>query len=82
MLKIKGLKKIAGISKDLNGRYHLQLNYDMETCAAWVDQHVGNSWTQYDDENVIFCGNIRHKTTMKEIRDMIAYAVSQGGYPE
>lgn len=75
MLKIKGLKRIAGESRGMNGRYCLQINYDRKTCEAWVDQHVGNGWTEYNDENIILCGVITRKTTMKEIRDMITKTV-------
>ena len=42
-LKIKGIKKIAGESKGLEGYYsghYLQLNYDKKTGEAWTDEHV------------------------------------------
>lgn len=76
-LKIKGLKKIAGESKNLEGPYsdqYLQLNYDQETGEAWTDLHASfgqNSWTEYHDTNIINCGNISQPMTMKEIKEMI-----------
>lgn len=76
MLKIKGLKKIAGESKCLNGFGFLQVNYDIKTGEAWTDMHVGQSWTQYKDENIITCGHLYERATMKEIREMIEDAVA------
>ena len=77
MLKIKGLKKIAGETKGLKGYYsgeYLQLNYDAKTGEAWTDYHYSlgqNSWCQYHDKNILRCGNISRPKTMKEIRVMI-----------
>lgn len=82
-LKIKGLKKIAGESKGLEGYYsgyYLQLNYDKETGEAWTDEHVSfgqNSWTEYKDSSIINCGNISEPMTMKEIRAMIERKVGE-----
>lgn len=40
-MTIKGLKKIAGESKGLNGRgQYLQINYSRETEEAWADYFV------------------------------------------
>lgn len=80
-LKIKGLKKIAGASKSLNGYYsgqYLQVNYDPSTGEAWSNYHCSfgqNSWTQYHDSNVINCGNISEPKTMKQLREIIESAV-------
>lgn len=76
-LKIKGIKKIAGESKGLEGYYsghYLQLNYDKKTGEAWTDEHVSfgqNNWTEYNDSSIINCGNICEPVTMEEIRKMI-----------
>lgn len=81
-LKIKGLKKIAGESKGLEGYYsghYLQVNYDLETGETWTNEHCSfgqNSWTEYHDSNIINCGNISEPTTMVQIRSMIEKAVS------
>ncbi len=82
-LKIKGLKKIAGESKGLEGYYsghYLQINYDRKTGEAWTDYHVSfgqNSWTEYNDSSIITCGNISEPMTMKEIRAMIERKVGE-----
>lgn len=76
-LKIKGIKKIAGESKNLGGYYsgeYLQLNYDTKTGEAWTDYHTSfgqNSWTEYNNSTIINCGNICNPITMEEIREMI-----------
>lgn len=75
MLKIKGLKKIAGESKNLDSGCHLQVLYDMKTCEAWADYHVGESWSVYNDDNVITCGRLYERATMCEIRQMIEFKV-------
>lgn len=76
-MKIKGLKKISGESKKLNGFYnpeYLQLNYNTATGEAWTDFHYSighNSWTKYDEPTIINCGTIHRPTTMKELAQMI-----------
>ena len=81
MLKIKGIKKIAGESKALcdfyAGRY-LQLNYNKKTGKAWTDYFCSlgqNSWKEYHDKNIINCGNITEQVTMAQIREMIEMAI-------
>ena len=80
-LKIKGLKAIAGASKDLQGYYsgrYLQVNYNRTTGEAWYNEHVSlgqNSWTQYDDKDIINCGNISEPATMAQLREIIEEAV-------
>lgn len=79
-MKIKGLKKIAGESKQI-GKYdpeYLQLNYDKTTGEAWTDYHYSighNSWTEYHEPGIITCGNITEPKTMREIREMIENAI-------
>ena len=75
---IKGLKKIAGMSKKLNARYagwYLQLNYNKKTREAWADEifSIGqNHYIVYDDQNVLNCGKICKPMKMAEIAEMIA----------
>lgn len=79
--KIEGLKEIAGASKRLRGYYsglYLQVNYNCATGDAWYNEHFSlgqNSWTQYDDKDIINCGNISAPTTMKRIKELILEAV-------
>lgn len=81
-MKIKGLKKIAGESKKLSGYYspeYLQLNYNTKTGEAWTDYHYSighNSWTGYNEPDVITCGNITEPKTQKEIAAMIHDAIA------
>lgn len=81
-LKIKGIKKISGETRALNG-YHsgqyLQVNYDRKSGEAWTDFHCSlgqNSWREYSDSNIISCGNLSEPATMAEIREMIERAVA------
>lgn len=80
-LKVKGLKKIAGETKNLKGFYsgeYLQLNYNKKTGEAWTDFFCNlgqNSWKDYNDSDIIKCGNISEKKTMKEIKEMIHFAL-------
>lgn len=80
-MKIKGLKRIAGDSKFLNGYYsgrYIQVNYDRETGYAWGDffHSLGqNSWNVYHSPDVIRVGNICEPTSMEELRRLVADAV-------
>ena len=81
-MKITGIKKIAGQTKNLKGYYdshYYQLNYNLKTGEAWTNEHCSygcNSWTEYDDENIICCGNLRKPMTMTEIREQIETTVN------
>lgn len=81
ILKIKGIKAIAGASKDLRGYYsgrYLQVNYNRSTGETWYNEHVSlgqNSWTQYEDGDIINCGTISEPVTMAQLREMIERAV-------
>ena len=80
-MKIKGLKKIAGDSKELIGHYspeYLQLNYNMTTGEAWTDYHYSighNSWTEYHEKNILNCGIITERKTQLELAAMIHNAM-------
>ena len=81
-MKVKGLKKISGESKKLNGFYnpeYLQLNYNTATGEAWADYHYSighNSWTEYKEPEIINCGNITEKKTQVELAAMIHDAIT------
>lgn len=83
MKKLKGIKKIAGQSKDLKGYYsdrYLQINVDTATGEVWGDEHVAfnKSWqTLYNNNNVICCGFIDSPKTMAEIKEMVEMAIEQ-----
>ena len=82
---IKGIKKIAGETKGLEGFYspcYLQLNYDVSTGEAWTNGlfSVGhNDFVRYKDENILRVCFMYEKTTMKELREKIEQAVSESG---
>lgn len=80
-LRIKGLRKIAGATRDLNPREsrYFQLNFDRSTGEVFYNDlySIGcNNWVQYHDPAIVFCGNLNRKTTMKEIREMIVSAIN------
>jgi hypothetical protein len=65
MKKFTGIKKAAGIMK--NAKYALAY-MDISTGEVWANEYSdGNSWTQYDDKNII-C-----------LRECIIYAQHQLG---
>lgn len=74
---MKGLKKVSGESKKLNGFYspeYLQLNYNRKECRVWADYfyNIGhNSFNKYDDPDIINCGIITGPMTQTEIVCMI-----------
>ena len=80
MLKITGIKKVAGESKSLRGPYssiYLQLNYDRETGEVWTDEFVDSNYSFrhiYHNENIINCGIICDPVRMNEIREMVEQA--------
>lgn len=81
-MKYKGIRKACGRTKSLKGFYgdtHLQLNVGLDTGEVWVDEHLGNNWSQYKDKNVISCGNIYNPMTMEEIRRMVDDAIAYSG---
>ena len=75
--KIKGIRKVAGETKHLGGYYspaYLQLFYDTVTNECWTAFHssIGhNSWTKYDNENILDCGFLVDQMTMNEIEQRI-----------
>lgn len=76
-MEIKGIEKVVEDSKCLTGRergLYLQLNYNRETGEVWTDEHYNlgqNDWTEYDNKNIIRCGNICRPVTAKKIREII-----------
>ena len=76
-LSIKGLKKASGETFDCYGRGHTQINYDMETGQIYTDFHVGQTYSVYKGNTVIYvCDTDRHMT-MREIKQAIELAVTK-----
>lgn len=83
MLRLKGIKKVSGETKELKGYYspeYLQLNVNKVTGEVWTNYHYNlgqNSWTQYEDDNILNCGNICNPMTMSEIKEMVMEAIER-----
>lgn len=81
-MKYTGIKAAAGATKNLNGYYsgeYVELFVDKSSGKVWIvyQYSIGqNTWTHYDDNNIIKCGNISSPATMSEIKEMIENAFS------
>lgn len=75
-IKIKGLKKASGNTENYgyySGKYD-EVFYDRKTGEVWTVSRYSlgqNTWTVYDDPNVIKVCNASNHMTMQEIADMI-----------
>lgn len=76
------LCKVAEETKDKRlGRFspeYYQLNFDMSTGELWTDFHCSlgaNEHTFYQDDNIIFCGNLRRKHSTAELAELVDQAV-------
>ena len=75
-LRIHGLKKASGLTKEYGAYYghFVEIFYNMSTGHVWgVYQYsIGqNSWTVYDDTDIVKICNTYHHMTMQEIADAI-----------
>lgn len=76
-VQMHGLRKVAGASKGLGGYYagaYLEVFYDLSTGQVWGKYQYSlgaNTWTVYNDPDVIRIGNIYEPCTMQGIADMI-----------
>ena len=83
---MKGLKKTAGETKGLKGYYsgeYLEIFYDKEKKEVWGKYHYSlgqNSWTEYQDENIIKICTTSEPMTMKEIEEQIKEKVKEFYY--
>ena len=76
-LTMKGLRKASGATVNWAPRSggHTQISYDMTTGEILTNDHIGQSWTDYQDPNVItICHTDRHMT-MQQIADVIYYSI-------
>ncbi len=78
--KMSGLKAASSSTKDLKGFYspeYVELFYNRSTGKVWTNDQCSigqNSWTAYDDRDIIKICNISSPATMQEISDMIVNA--------
>lgn len=77
MIKLKGIKNVVTEAKNNLGKnnLYLQVNVDKITGRVWSDLHCSigqNSWNQYNNEDILNCGNISNKNiTMAEVKAMV-----------
>lgn len=76
-IKMIGLKAASSNTKNLQGYYsgsYVELFFDRSTGEVWTvyQYNLGhNTWTMYDDNNVVKIGNFSEPATMQEIADAI-----------
>lgn len=77
MYKIKGVKKLAGYSKSLRGKYgsrYLQIFYDCQKKEVFAEEFsdFGGSW-HWEPKNpdYVYIGFIDHPLTMVDIYQLI-----------
>lgn len=79
-LRMKGLKKASGETSNY-GHYspqYMEIFYHKQTGEVWTkfQYSIGhNTWTQYDDTDIIKVCNASMHMTMQEIADKIAERV-------
>ena len=81
--KMVGLKAASGESKGLRGYYsgeYVELFYSPADGTVWTKYQYSlgqNSWTVYDDPDVIKICNISQPATMQQLADLIANSMGQ-----
>ena len=76
-LKMTGLKATSGETKGLCGYYsgsYIEIFYDRSTGEVWGNYQVSlgqNTWTRYDDPNVVKICNVSEPHTMQQIADLV-----------
>ena len=80
-LKMVGIKDVASLTKGcerLAGTgYHIDIYYNMKTGRVWGCEHIGNSYTTYDDPEIIAAGSVKVAQTMQNIADRIYFNVRE-----
>jgi len=80
-MTMHGLKKAVSASVEYGeyGRLVNEFAYDMNSGEVWVKEMTPNSWTNYDDPDVVTIST-PHKPTMQaladRIRDRVEYVLS------
>lgn len=83
--KMNGIRKASGETKGLTGYYsghYVQISYDKVTGDVLTNYHYSlgqNSWSEYNDPNVITIGNYSEPMTMQAIADEINNALEPHG---
>ena len=79
--KFRGIKTAVGEMPkyDRGDGMYLQVHYDLYEDRVITDLHVSfghNSWTEYDDPDVISVGNYDTRVTMAELKEDIWAAIA------
>ena len=75
--KMNGLRRASSETINWNPRFggHTQISYDMSTGDILTNDHIGQSWSEYHDPDIIpVCHTSRHMT-MQQIADAIDDAI-------
>lgn len=77
MYDFKGIKRVSGITKDLNGwNGHVQIIYDFVAEALWCNYFTTcNEWIEYGN-NCIVWFTTKKPMTMKEIKSRLNIEIS------
>lgn len=85
-LKMVGLREAAGRTKGLKENYsgyYIQISYNTRTGEILLNEHCSlgqNSWSVYDDSDIISVCNVSSPISMQGISNMIAEAVAERDY--
>lgn len=70
-MKYKGLKRIVSESKNMNfNRLCLQVCYDSYSNSLFSSLHTINSYTAFDDKNIITIAFLDAQVSMKKLEQM------------
>ncbi|WP_298595718.1 hypothetical protein [uncultured Mitsuokella sp.] len=74
--KLRGLKKAVGrmTAENLSNGFYVQVHYDVEDDVVLAHEFVSfghNSFTDYENENIIFIGDYDERVTMAKLRSDI-----------
>lgn len=73
-IKMSEIKKVANETKGTNFRDgHLQVSLDKSTGELLTNYHVGESWTEYHDSNIVTVMCIRERMTAETLRFVLDY---------
>lgn len=75
-MKLTGIKAVCsathGIGRNWPPRYVEELFADRKTGKVWsITQASNQSWTVYDDPDVIRCGTLTRSMTCNELREIV-----------
>lgn len=74
-----GLKKASGETAKWpeNCGGYTQISYDTRDGRILTTDHIGQSFTQYEDREIIHVANTERRMTMQEIADAVRVALYQ-----